>query len=321
MSTSQLEWRQLRSLLYAANLGWFLERDRDFIIRRLEEFARTYAEKISGVSSIELPRSASIPDLFAEYQKHPHRMRALLQAVAFGCSPEILAMVWTVLQGSKIERLSYDYERRKISRLTCEVIFPDGSLHTFIGQNHWDTAILRLASLSLIDGKPLIESFYPLHVPKGPSGSTFLKVLQVLEWVRDFGGPHFCPSLIDSERVQEIADAIIDAVKNGWLEPEPGGLLAAARTDPSAEPEARARLAQDAAVSLSLTRAGRRALQRGHFYRQLRPASTDTLTMVRAEIERVLANPSPEYAPEDLDEMRDELAAINDLLQEDRDSE
>lgn len=315
MSTSETEWRELRKIMYAANLGWLVERDREFMVQRLEGFARTYAEKTAGTAA--LPRSASIHDLFAEHQKNPHRLKVLLQALAFGCSAEILAMVWAVLLGSTIERLSYQYERRKSSQLTCDVMFPDGTLHTFVGRDHWDTAILRLASLSQADGKPLIESFYPLHVPRGPGGSRFFRILQVLEWIRDFkGSPAFCPSVIDSEHVQEIADAIVDGVKSGWLEPVPGGALAASRTGPSAEAEARALLAKDAAVVVALTVDGRRALRRGQFYRQLHPASAATLTMVRKEIERVLGNPSGEYSAEDLDEIRDELAAIEQLLHE-----
>ena len=318
MSTSEVEWNQLRKLMYAAHLGGFLERERDFVSQRLEAFAQAYARRVTGAGSTTgLPSSVGITSLFEEHQKHPHRPKVLLQAVAFGCTPEILAMVWAVLQRAKIKHLAFGYERWQSSQLTCEVIFPDGSLHVFTGQDHWDTAVLRFAGLSKADGAPVIEGFYPLHVPRRPSDSPLLRIMPVLEWVRDLGGTlPVCPSLIDSERVREIADDIVDGVKNGWVEPAPGSVLAAVRSDDAAEAEARALLAQDAAVVLRLTMEGGRALRRGHVYRQLRSASTDSLLKLRAEIERVLAMPGVDRTPDELEEIRDELAVILELLHE-----
>jgi hypothetical protein len=317
MSVSDAEWRQLRRIMSSSNLAWMFERNRDFFLERLDAFAHAYAEKTTGASDTDLPKSATIGDLIAEHKKNPHRVKTLLQATAFSCSPEILAMVWVVLMGSKIKRLSYEYKRLDSSQLTVEVRLSNGASKTFVGRDHEDAAVLRLIPLSKVDGKPLIESFYPLQIPKAPRGSSFFWILEVLEWIENYhGSPAFCPSLVDPEHVREIADAIVDGVKRGWLEPESGGPLAAARADTAAEDDARERLASDAAVVLALTSDGRRALRRGRFYRQLRPASVNTLVMVRKEIERVLANPSHESSLEDLEEIRDELSAIDELLHE-----
>lgn len=226
-------------------------------------------------------------------------------------------MIWAVLMGAKVERLSYNYERRKTSELVVNVSFPDGSSGTFSGKDHWDTAALRLAGLSKSDGMPMIESFYPLHIPR-PRGSDFSWILRVLEWVATFGGsPAVCPSVIDAEHVPEIAGAIVDAVKEGWLEAAPGGPLAAARRDASAAEEARQRLSLDAAFAARITPDGQRTLRRGRFYRQLRPASTDALTMIKKEIERVLLD-TRGYGAEEVEEIRDELFAVETLLAEAR---
>jgi hypothetical protein len=311
---SEAEERRLRTIMYAGSLGWIFERNRDFLFKRLEGFSRAYTEKTQRVAHGHLPKSATVGDLVHEYDRNPHRVDALLQALAFNCSDEILAMIWAVLMGSKIQSLSFEYERRNTSKLAVRISFPDGTDETFVSTELWDAAALRLAGLSKADDKPLIESFYPLYVPRDGSDSFWM--LRVLEWVANYhGSPPFCPSIIAPENVPEIANAIVDAVKRGWLEPQRGSRLEASRSDADAEAEMRALLAGDAALEVKLTPEGRRALRRGHFYRQLRPASARTLDMIKKEIERVLADPKG-YTPEELEELRDELSAVDELLSE-----
>jgi hypothetical protein len=307
------EHRRLRTVLFTANLGWLFERNLDVLLQRLDAFAKTYTEKTLLVSGF--PRMSSVADLLKEYESNRHRVDALLQALAFNCSDEILAMIWAVLMGAKIERLSYEYERRQTSRLVVEVTFPDGTEGTFTGKAHWDVAALRLAGLSKADDLPLIESFYPLYLPR-LRGSNFSWIVRVLEWVNTSGGtPAVCPSVIDAEHLPEIADAVVDAVKEGWLEARPGSKLAAARADERAAGEARELLALDEPFTAKVTEEGRRAIRRGRFYVQLRPASASALNMIKKEIERVLSD-SRGYDQDEIQEIRDELYAVERLLAE-----
>lgn len=316
MTLSPTEHRRLRSVLFAANLGWFFERNLDLLLQRLDAFAKSYTEKTKHVAG-QLPRTASVADLLREYDSNRHRVDALLQALTFNCSDEILAMIWSVLMGAKLERLSYQYERRTTSQLVVDVTFPDGSSGTFTGKDHWDVAALRLAGLSKADDLPLIESFYPLYLPR-LRGSDFSWILRVLEWIATFGGSAaVCPSVIDAEHIPEIADAIVDAVKEGWLETKPGGPLAGARSDDRAAEEARHQLSSDAAFAVKITEEGRRTLRRGRFFLQLRPASVSALTMIKKELERALSD-TRGYEPDEVEEIRDELWAVEKLLAEAR---
>ncbi|HEX4416622.1 MAG TPA: hypothetical protein VH165_01930 [Kofleriaceae bacterium] len=165
-----------------------------------------------------------------------------------------------------------------------------------------------------------MTSFYPLSLPKAPqdlSDSPTFWTSRVLEWLEGFRGtPAFSPSLIEPDHAPEIADAIVDALKQGWLDPHQLGALGDLLADPATEEAGRLRLRNDEAIRVTITSSGRRALRCMRFYRQLKSASTDMLTKLKDEITRVLAHPSPEHEPDDLDELRDELIVIAELLQE-----
>ena len=79
-----------RERLKAMVAGMHLERifsDLDYLTARLEQFATSYAAK-TATTPAPFPKTASVVDLLAEYDRNPYRVKALLQAVAFKCSPK-----------------------------------------------------------------------------------------------------------------------------------------------------------------------------------------------------------------------------------------
>lgn len=320
MTITEPEWQSLLRLLDDAGLSGTLGQRRSFVIERIEAFCAEYAHRIQNTPSHLLPSAVSIHALLVEYRKNPHRVRTLLQALAFGCSPPILAMVWMVLLGSGIVYLAYEYQRGAISKLSVSIVLPDRqTTMTFESDEHWDVAVLRLAGLSKADSAPLIESFYPLHLQRPRRVEHLGWILRVLEWVREFGGtPTFCPSVIDQDNVPEVAEAIVEAVRRGWLDPLPGGLLAAARSSSEAAAKALEALSEDRAMALRLTERGKKlALVRvARYYQRLYGASTGSLLMVKRELERSIGGPSSEYLAEDLEDLRDELFAVDEILAE-----
>lgn len=141
------------------------ERER-FLFERLNEFSRAYARHMGGVSSAVLPATVSLGDILAEHARNPHRVRMFLEALAFQCTGEMLAMVWLTLLGSRIERLSYEYVREGRSVLAVTLTLPDReTVREFESEEHWDAAVLRFAALSKANELPVIEAFHPLWIP------------------------------------------------------------------------------------------------------------------------------------------------------------
>jgi hypothetical protein len=136
------------------------------LLQRIDEFGVAYARHAMRIPRGLLPATASLNDVLAEHSRNPHRVRMLLQAVAFRCSPEILTMVWMTLLGSQIRSLSYEYRRKQESSLAVSLQLPDGTTTIeFKSSDHWDTAVLRFAAVSLVNNQPMIEDFHPMWIP------------------------------------------------------------------------------------------------------------------------------------------------------------
>jgi hypothetical protein len=156
------------AILREVNLdGLFSETQKqDFLFRRLDEFGQAYARHVRGVDARILPATASLADILTEHERNPHRVGTLLEAVAFQCSPDILAMIWMTLLGARIESLGYEYKRSEVSVLRATLLLPDDQTEKkFESSELWDVALFRLATLSKADDQPVIEDFYPIWIP------------------------------------------------------------------------------------------------------------------------------------------------------------
>jgi hypothetical protein len=160
------QWVELQAILRKRNLERVFQDQRNFLVGRIEQFAAAYARRLDGLENHGLPATASISEVLSEQSRNEHRVSTLLQALAFSVSPEMLAMMWMVMQGARIEKISYAYARRATSHIAVEILLPDRTTQlTFQSDEHWDAALLRTMSLSKSNGLPVVEDFYPLHIP------------------------------------------------------------------------------------------------------------------------------------------------------------
>lgn len=169
MTSREGQWNALRAILRAGNLDRVFEHQRDFLFTRIMQFSDAYVRRLTNAPSGLLRTTASVDDLIAEYQRNPHRVSALLQALAFNITPEMLVMIWMVLQGAEIEEIGYSYVRMQSSSLHVSIRLSDQQTRLdFSSNEHWDAAILKLMGLSKTDEQPMIEDFHALYVPQQP---------------------------------------------------------------------------------------------------------------------------------------------------------
>jgi hypothetical protein len=139
-------------------------RDLEDLGRRIEAFAAHYAKKVNAANRGAIPMPiASLEWVLAEYRSNPHRVDALLQAMAFGCTSEMLAMIWISELGCTIEKLSLDYARHDHVVLHVELRLLDASKLEFQSTEVWDLAVLRLVGLAKSNDKPDMSGFYPMR--------------------------------------------------------------------------------------------------------------------------------------------------------------
>jgi hypothetical protein len=161
---------QLREIVSEVNLARIFK-DLDDLGHRIETFAAHYAKKSKGVARGALPASpVSLDGVLAEFRSNPYRVEALLQAIAFMCTPEMLAMIWMSELGCTIQKLTLDYERHGRAVLEIELRLLDASMLAFRSTEVWDLAVLRLAGLAKSDEQPEMSGFYPLFLPAPSAG-------------------------------------------------------------------------------------------------------------------------------------------------------
>lgn len=159
---------QLGEIVSEVNLARVF-RDLDDLGRRLEAFAAHYAEKLKGVDKGAVPPPlVSLERILAEHRSNPYRVEALLQAMAFGCTPEMLAMIWMSELGCAIQRLTLDYVRHDRVALDVELRLLDASTLRFHSTEVWDLAVLRLVGLAKSNEAPDMSGFYPMRTGATP---------------------------------------------------------------------------------------------------------------------------------------------------------
>jgi hypothetical protein len=143
------------------------------LVQMLEDFFDAYDVRADSFPhGVQLPPQVNIDSFLAEGERNPHRVRVLLQALAFLCSKDMLAMMWMVALGASISRLQYRYELEQVSELVIHVKLPGTNAEQeFTSRRIWDAAILRFAAIAMInDELPRLDGFYPLYIPE-PTGN------------------------------------------------------------------------------------------------------------------------------------------------------
>jgi hypothetical protein len=138
--------------------------DKEDLVRRLGAFSAAYANKAEGLPAA-FPQRVGLEEILAEQQGNPGRVKLLLQAAAFHCSPEMLAMMWMVDTGADIAEVDVRFRTKKECQLnvTIHVGYSDNAVR-FSSDQVWDLAVLRFVGITKADGEPLLEGFYPLRL-------------------------------------------------------------------------------------------------------------------------------------------------------------
>ncbi len=156
----------LERLLRDNDLGWMIDmyepRDRA-VPALLEQLTRLTAEFRSrfGYEVSFAPET-----LRAEAERNPHKIRAFLQALGVSGNPDMLLMVWRILQGLTIQEVTMNYCEQKAFGLNV-TLAPGGqrqdALETYHTDNINDAALLRHFGITTVDRRPVFDGFFPLR--------------------------------------------------------------------------------------------------------------------------------------------------------------
>lgn len=146
--------------------GWLIdgfspsEKALEHLSRTLDAVDRCARERLGE----DAPRfdEASV---VTEYQRHPQGVQGFFQALAGTRTPDMLLMVWRIIQGMEIKEIQASYHRQRDFRLSVTLESPDGGEDEIYESEHiQDFALFRHVGILEISGKPVFDGFYPLRV-------------------------------------------------------------------------------------------------------------------------------------------------------------
>lgn len=118
-------------------------------VRRLGDEAPTISEEV----------------LLEEYRRNPQRVRAFFQALAGTRSPEMLVMVWRILQGMEVREIEMNYRRQQSFEVRVVLESADGKAdEPYVSTNIKDFALFRHIGLMEVANTPVFSGFYPLRI-------------------------------------------------------------------------------------------------------------------------------------------------------------
>lgn len=130
-------------------------------LHKVLEQANAEAQKRLRSAAPQITVSAIV----AGYKRHPHQITAFFQALGTTHSPDMLVMVWRILQGMEIAEICMDYHRRKSYSLRVRLVSPYGeSDEIYESRNIDDAALLRHLGIMKVDNQPLFDGFYALNL-------------------------------------------------------------------------------------------------------------------------------------------------------------
>ena len=156
----------LERLLRAENLGWMIDMFRPgsdaipHLLAQLNLFAEEYGNRFQD--DVQFTPEA----LEAEARRNPHKVQAFLQAMGTTHSPEMLVMVWRILQGLAIHKVTMNYcEQESFSLVVCltrhgeEIDAPEEYQSSDIN----DAALVRHFGITTVDRRPLFDGFFAMR--------------------------------------------------------------------------------------------------------------------------------------------------------------
>jgi hypothetical protein len=153
----------LERLLRANDLGWMIdmytprELAVPFLLEKLANVANAYRSRFHDEISFD-PET-----LEAESRLNPHKILAFLQALGASRNPDMLVMVWRILQGLSIHEVTLDYREMENFSLRVTLSRGEGSEpEAYVSGDIRDARLLRYFGVASVSGQPLFDGFYPL---------------------------------------------------------------------------------------------------------------------------------------------------------------
>lgn len=143
-------------------IDWYAPKEQALpALRQILETTNTRARERLGVNGPRLTPE----DLVAEYHRNPQRVGAFLQVLGSVRTPDILVMVWRIIQGMNVAELRVNYRAHNGFEMTVRLSSPYGEGdEVYESKDIDDSVILRHLGVMKMDGMPIFDGFYPLHV-------------------------------------------------------------------------------------------------------------------------------------------------------------
>ncbi len=170
---SQQSAAVLERLLRGNDLGWIIDlytpndRQIPFLLERLDRVAAEYRRRI------QVDVSFTPEALTAEAERNPHKVRAFLQALRATQSPEMLVMVWRILQGLSIRHVEMKYQELETFSLFVVLARPDvqqDELEEYRSRDIFDARLLREFGIGTVTERPLFAGYSPPREKKPQPG-------------------------------------------------------------------------------------------------------------------------------------------------------
>jgi hypothetical protein len=103
--------------------------------------------------------------MLQEYHRNPLRVRGFFQALGGTRTPEMLLMVWRVIQGMEMREIRMNYLRQQSFEMHVILESPYGDADApYVSRNIHDFALFRHIGILEVGGAPVFDGFYALKI-------------------------------------------------------------------------------------------------------------------------------------------------------------
>ena len=156
-------------IIRASGQGWLIDwyAPKEEAMPNLRQILVTVNARARALFGGSAP-SLTPESLVAEFKRNPHKVGAFLQVIGSVKTPDILVMVWRILQGMNIAQLTVNYVSEQAFEMSVRLTSPDhgGREEVYQSQNIDDAVILRHLGAMKMNDLPIFDGFYPLNLGK-----------------------------------------------------------------------------------------------------------------------------------------------------------
>jgi hypothetical protein len=157
----------LEDAIRKSGQGWLIDsftpRDQALAhLRKTLEAINHHARQRLGPAAPDLSEDAVVH----EFQRRPQQVRAFFQALGGTRTPDMLLMVWRIIQGMEIEKIDLSYRRAQSFEVSVTLESPYGEpKESYQSTNIHDFTVFRHIGAHEVDRKPVFDGFYALKLP------------------------------------------------------------------------------------------------------------------------------------------------------------